>query len=97
MSSSGKYPQHTMLEEGQGLWKQIKDSNRRHYDILTGSRGMQLFQDSFKRVSLTALLEDMTDDFTPEEMTRMKEMIDSEDVENMEVVQAILESKFGVE
>jgi len=94
--SNGKFPNYNILEEGQGLWKQIKDSNRRHYDILTGSRGMQLFQDSFKRVSLTALLEDMTDDFTPEEMIRMKEMIDSEDVENMTVASAIIDIKLGV-
>lgn len=94
--SNGKFPNYNMLEEGVGLWKQIEDSDRRHYNILTGSRGMQLFEDSFKRMSLTALLEDMTNDFTPEEMVRMKEMIKSEDVENMKVASAIIDIKLGV-
>ena len=79
-----------------GLWEQIEPVNKRSFTMMTGARGMQLFEDSFKRISLRALLEDMTNDFTPEEMIRMKEMIDSEDRENMEVASAIIDIKLGV-
>jgi len=103
MSNNGKGILHQIMHEEVfpitdltfkgGLWEQIDQSNKREFTMMSSSRGMQLFEDSFKRMSLTALLEDMTNDFTPEEMIRMKEMIDSEDVENMKVAEVIIDVK----
>ena len=93
MSVDGTTVNIPMLEEGQGLWQQIDNSHKRAWILHTGTKGHQLFENSFKRISLNALLEAMTDDFTSEEMISMKKMIDSEDMENLEVAHAIIDVK----
>ena len=90
--SNGKFPNYNILEEGQGLWRQLDSNYKKEYQ----HDGYLRFGHIMQQATLTALLEDMTDDFTPEEMIRMKEMIDSEDVENMGVVSAIIDAKLAV-
>lgn len=85
--------EHFKEELNKGLWEQLNYDNKREFVIHTGSRGYQMFQDQLQRSVLLAMLEDISAYFTAEEMVRIKEMINSEDVENMTVASAIIDFK----
>jgi len=91
MSSNGKYPQKITAQR----W--VSQDIEHMLIFGQSSYHMQSIKDDYKRTAIKKVLYSNHQDFTLAETTRLMEMIDSEDVENMEVVQAILESKFGVE
>lgn len=80
-------------ELNKGLWEQLDHNNKRQFTVMTGSRGFQLFHDQMQRQALLSILEDMSTHFTEEEMSRIKQMINSEDIENLTVAQAIINQK----
>ena len=80
-------------ELNKGLWEQLDNNYKREFTVMTGARGYQLFQDHLQRTALLEILKDMNEHFTPKEMVRMREMIESDDKENMRVASAIIDVK----
>jgi hypothetical protein len=81
------------VELNKGLWEQLDNNNKREFVIQTGSLGYQMFMDQFKRSALLESLKNMEEYFTLEEITSLTKMIDSPDIENMEVASVIMELK----
>jgi uncharacterized membrane protein YcaP (DUF421 family) len=78
-----------------GLWEQLNNSNKREYVIHTGIDGLYNYNHALKinaaQVWLKATLEAKL--ITRKESVRLKEMLDSPDYENFEVVISILSTK----
>ena len=81
------------LYKHMGMWQQIDPRHKREYVVQTGTRGYQLFADTLRRSAILEVLKGMEDKFTPEEMVSIKKMVDSEDMENLEVASTIIDVK----
>lgn len=66
---------------------------KRDFVVITGSRGHEMITDSIEREAYRTMLDDDKDKYSQEEYTRLSDMINSSDRENLQLAKIIIKQK----